>query len=228
MTVERARVIEVDEQSGSLVARLGLPGEQMVERAFDTVIICSGASRSIRDNRLLDRLVDQGLARADDLNFGVWVDKFSRLIDAGGTVQGELFAFGPVTRGTFGEMTGAPDISRLIERVTPVLQRWPPRSCPMNRQEQFVALAALMSCRIIDLPRCLARGRPCLLVGPPPPVRIDRRSLGRQSGQKLGRQAEPERDHQEHAETGEHLQRLGWIDFIRIVSIETALLRMVL
>jgi uncharacterized NAD(P)/FAD-binding protein YdhS len=50
LTVERARVIELDEQDRSLIARLRLPGGQMVERAFDTVIICSGASRSIRDN----------------------------------------------------------------------------------------------------------------------------------------------------------------------------------
>ena len=36
----------------------------------------------------------------------------------------------------------------------------PPRSCPMNRQEQFAALAALMSCWITDFASCLARGRP--------------------------------------------------------------------
>jgi uncharacterized NAD(P)/FAD-binding protein YdhS len=61
------------------------------------------------------------LAQADDLDFGVRVDKFSRLIDARGTVQAELFAFGPITRGTFGEMTGAPDILRQIERVVRIL-----------------------------------------------------------------------------------------------------------
>jgi uncharacterized NAD(P)/FAD-binding protein YdhS len=121
LTVERARVIELDEQRGSLVARLMLPGGQTVERAFDAVIICSGASPNLRDNPLLDSLVDQGLAQADDLNFGVKVDKFSRLIDARGTVQTDLFAFGPITRGTFGEMTGAPDILRQIERVIPIL-----------------------------------------------------------------------------------------------------------
>jgi uncharacterized NAD(P)/FAD-binding protein YdhS len=121
LTVERARVIELDEQSGSLVARLRVTGGSVVERAFDTVIICSGGSPNLRDNPLLDSLVDQGLAQADDLNFGVRVDKFSRLIDARGTMQPELFAFGPITRGTFGEMTGAPDILRQIERVIPIL-----------------------------------------------------------------------------------------------------------
>jgi uncharacterized NAD(P)/FAD-binding protein YdhS len=121
LTVQRARVIELDEQKGSLVARLRLPGGQMADRGFDTVIICSGASRNLRDNPLLDSLVGQGLAQADDVNCGVGVDEFSRLLDARGTVQPDLFAFGPITRGTFGEMTGAPDILRQIERVIPIL-----------------------------------------------------------------------------------------------------------
>jgi uncharacterized NAD(P)/FAD-binding protein YdhS len=121
LTVQRARVTVVDEQNGSLVASLRLPGGQMVERVFDTVIVCSGASRNLRDNPLLDSLVGQGLAQADDVNCGVRVDEFSRLLDARGTVQPDLFAFGPITRGTFGEMTGAPDILRQIERVIPIL-----------------------------------------------------------------------------------------------------------
>jgi uncharacterized NAD(P)/FAD-binding protein YdhS len=51
------------------------------------------------------------------------VDGFSRLIDARGAMQPDLFAFGPITRGTFGEMSGAPDILRQIERVIPILTK---------------------------------------------------------------------------------------------------------
>ena len=121
LKVQRARVIALDEQDGSLVASLRLPGGQIVERTFDTVIICSGASRNFRDNPLLDSLIGHGLGQVDDVNCGVRVDEFSRLHDACGTVQPDLFAFGPITRGTFGEMTGAPDILRQIERVVPIL-----------------------------------------------------------------------------------------------------------
>ena len=32
-----------------------------------------------------------------------------------------MFAFGPITRGSFGEMTGAPDIAKQIEIATPHL-----------------------------------------------------------------------------------------------------------
>jgi hypothetical protein len=45
--------------------------------------------------------------------------------------------------------------------------------------------------------------------------------MGRKSDQKLGHEAERERYRQQHAETGENLQRLGRFGFIRIVSIHT-------
>ena len=66
-------------------------------------------------------LVDQGLAQTDDVSLGLKVDGLSRLIDARGATQSDLFAFGPITRGTFGEMSGAPDILRQIERVVPTV-----------------------------------------------------------------------------------------------------------
>jgi uncharacterized NAD(P)/FAD-binding protein YdhS len=121
LAVQRSRVIELDEQNGSFVAHLMLPGGSIVEKAFDSIIFCSGASRNIRDNRLLANLVDQGLAQGDDVSLGLRVDGLSRLIDARGSTQLDLFAFGPITRGTFGEMTGAPDILSQIERVVPAL-----------------------------------------------------------------------------------------------------------
>jgi uncharacterized NAD(P)/FAD-binding protein YdhS len=121
LTVERARAIEVDAHDGLLVARLRLPDGTMVEQAFDSIVICSGASRNIRDSPLLADLLDRGLAQTDDVGLGLKVDGLSRLIDARGAMQPDLFAFGPITRGTFGEMTGAPDILRQIERVVPTL-----------------------------------------------------------------------------------------------------------
>lgn len=121
LTVERAKAIEIDAQDGLLVARLKLPNGAIVERAFDSVILCAGASRNIRDNPILANLVDSGLAQGDDVGLGIRVDGFSRVVDARGAAQPDLFAFGPITRGTFGEMTGAPDIRRQIERVVSIL-----------------------------------------------------------------------------------------------------------
>jgi uncharacterized NAD(P)/FAD-binding protein YdhS len=121
LTVQRARAIEVDAHAQSLLARLRLPDGTMVDRAFDSIILCSGASRNIRDNTLLANLIDRGLAQSDDVSLGLKVEGLSRLIDALGSMQSDLFAFGPITRGTFGEMTGAPDILRQIERVVPIV-----------------------------------------------------------------------------------------------------------
>jgi hypothetical protein len=45
--------------------------------------------------------------------------------------------------------------------------------------------------------------------------------MGRQSDQKLGHEAERERNRQQYAETGENLQWLGRFGFILIVSIHT-------
>jgi uncharacterized NAD(P)/FAD-binding protein YdhS len=121
LTVQRARAIEVDAHEESLLARLRLPDGTIVDRAFDSIILCSGASRNIRDNPLLANLIDRRLAQSDDVSLGLKVDGLSRLIDARGATQSDLFAFGPITRGTFGEMTGAPDILRQIERVVPIV-----------------------------------------------------------------------------------------------------------
>lgn len=121
LKVQRARVVEVDAREGSLFARFLLPEGAIVGKAFDSIILCSGASRNIRDNLLLANLIDHGLAQVDDIGVGLKVERLSRLIDAFGAKQPDLFAFGPITRGTFGEMTGAPDILRHIEHVVPTL-----------------------------------------------------------------------------------------------------------
>ena len=42
------------------------------------------------------------------------------MTDAVGATQPDFFAFGPITRETFGKMTGVPDIVREIERVVPI------------------------------------------------------------------------------------------------------------
>jgi hypothetical protein len=48
-----------------------------------------------------------------------------------------------------------------------------------------------------------------------------RRSVGREPDQKLRHEGEGQRNHQQHAETGEHLQWLRRVNFAWIVSIET-------
>jgi uncharacterized NAD(P)/FAD-binding protein YdhS len=53
----------------------------------------------------------------DAVGLGLDVDAGSHLVSRDGTIDLSLLAFGPMTRGAFGEMIGAPDIARHVERV---------------------------------------------------------------------------------------------------------------
>ena len=81
------------------------------------MVFCTGPARDIEKNPLVKSLLERRLARLDVVQAGLDTDLKSRVLDADGHVSPGLFAFGPMTRGTFGEMTGAPDIARHIERI---------------------------------------------------------------------------------------------------------------
>jgi uncharacterized NAD(P)/FAD-binding protein YdhS len=53
----------------------------------------------------------------DAVGLGLDVDATSHLISRDGTADPSLLAFGPMTQSAFGEMTGAPDNVRHVERV---------------------------------------------------------------------------------------------------------------
>ncbi|WP_158815696.1 FAD/NAD(P)-binding protein [Methylocapsa sp. S129] len=117
LVVEKAGVAAIDANQDSLVATLRRPGGALQERRFGGIILCVGPDRDLTHNPLIREMFAVGLARADAVGLGLDVDAGSHLIARDGTVQPNLLAFGPMTRGTFGEMTGAPDIARHIERV---------------------------------------------------------------------------------------------------------------
>jgi uncharacterized NAD(P)/FAD-binding protein YdhS len=87
------------------------------QRVFDRILFCTGPARDIFANPLVDSLLAAGQARLDGLGIGLDVDAQSQLRDRDGNLVAGLFAFGPITRGSFGEMTGAPDIARHIEQL---------------------------------------------------------------------------------------------------------------
>jgi uncharacterized NAD(P)/FAD-binding protein YdhS len=86
-------------------------------RRFDAVVLCTGPERDVSRNPLVAALLADGTARLDAVGLGLAVDRRSRVIDAAGEVRPGLYAFGPMTRGSFGEMTGATDIAHHIESV---------------------------------------------------------------------------------------------------------------
>lgn len=99
--------------------RVGLkrPGGNIDEYDFGAVVFCTGPAREIDRNPLVKSLLESRLARLDAVQAGLDTDLQSRILDADGNVSSGLFAFGPMTRGSFGEMTGAPDIARHLERL---------------------------------------------------------------------------------------------------------------
>jgi uncharacterized NAD(P)/FAD-binding protein YdhS len=116
LVVEQAGLASLDVAQGKIVANLRRRGA-LVARSFDAVVLCTGPGKALERELLIGQLLDQGLARPDEVGAGLAVDQESRLISRDGAAQTSLLALGPLTRGSFGEMTGAPDIARQIERI---------------------------------------------------------------------------------------------------------------
>jgi uncharacterized NAD(P)/FAD-binding protein YdhS len=117
LVVKKAGVTAIDADGDALIARLRRPGGALEEQRFDAIVLCVGPNRDPAHNPLVRALFEAGLARPDPVGLGLDVDGDSHLIARDGTIERHLIALGPMTRGTFGEMTGAPDIARHIERL---------------------------------------------------------------------------------------------------------------
>lgn len=117
----RAALVALDADAAGLVAALARPGAAVERRTFDAVVLCTGPGNALRCDPLVRDLLARGLARPDGVGLGLAVDGESRLCAADGGVVPGLWAFGPLTRGSFGEMTGQPDIVRHIARTVPDL-----------------------------------------------------------------------------------------------------------
>ena len=120
LTVLRAALAGLDADP-ALVATLDRPGTGVERRSFDAVVLCTGPANALRSDPLVRDVVDRGLAQPDGVGLGLAVDGESRLVDAHGRAEARLRAFGPLTRGSFGEMTGQPDIVRHVARTVPGL-----------------------------------------------------------------------------------------------------------
>ena len=119
LTIEQAAVLSLGVENGRLAACLS--SSQGARRAFDSVILCAGTSREFVKQPLFAGLINDGFAQVDEVGLGLKVDALSRVVDKRDAPQAHLLALGPITRGSFGEMTGAPDIVRQIERVAALM-----------------------------------------------------------------------------------------------------------
>lgn len=115
--VERGGLDGLARSGDRFVATIARPAGGRETRAFDAVVLCTGPEKDLRTNPLVASLLAAGLVRLDDIGLGLAVDAGSRVLDQEGRPTPDLLAFGPMTRGTFGEMTGAPDITRHVSRI---------------------------------------------------------------------------------------------------------------
>ncbi len=91
--------------------------ERSATITVERVVNCSGPGADYEriGEPLFRNLLAEGVARPDPLRLGLDVTSNGALLDRSGAISRRLFAIGPVTKGTFWEMTAVPDIRRQAE-----------------------------------------------------------------------------------------------------------------
>lgn len=99
---------------------------RLATRRFDAVVNCTGPLGDIRRSRspLIRNLLARDLVSADPDGLGVHVDDRCRPLDGSGAVVGALHAVGPLTRGTFWEITSVPDLRVQAAEVAADALNW--------------------------------------------------------------------------------------------------------
>jgi len=87
------------------------------------VVNCAGpgADYDRIPDPLIRGLLRDGIARPDPLRLGLDVTGNCALLNKDGAISRRVFAVGPVTKGTFWEMTAVPDIRRQTEKLAEYL-----------------------------------------------------------------------------------------------------------
>jgi len=104
-------------------ARGGASSTLTVERVID----CSGLQGDFTklDRLLVKQLLADGMIRADELRLGIDIAPDGAVIDAEGKKTPDLFAVGPITKGTFWEIVAVPDIRLACEQLAAHLYEQP-------------------------------------------------------------------------------------------------------
>jgi uncharacterized NAD(P)/FAD-binding protein YdhS len=124
VSIGAARLVEAWSENGRAALRW-LPrggGESIVDHA-DAIVNCTGPDLSVRRSRcpLVQSLVEQRLARPDELGLGWQTAEDGRLVDAGGCASSLLYYVGPLLRGRSWEATAVPELRVHVERTAAAL-----------------------------------------------------------------------------------------------------------
>lgn len=114
------RVLSASRQDGSTEVTIQLRGKDATQtRTFARVYDCTGLSRDLSESSLavIQSLIRRRLARPDLLKLGLDVTPDCAVVDADGRPSDNLYAIGPLTRGTFFEIEAVPDIRAQCARL---------------------------------------------------------------------------------------------------------------
>ena len=98
-------------------------GREKTKLSTDRIINCTGSATSDRvQEPFIEKLLEIGLATYDPLRIGIGTDDHARVIGASGEPSADLYALGPLRKGTLWETTAVPEIReqalQLAERIT--------------------------------------------------------------------------------------------------------------
>jgi uncharacterized NAD(P)/FAD-binding protein YdhS len=115
-----ARLVSILPEDEGLQVRFRRRGTQQTESmAFGQVINCTGTEvlKVGRSQSLVEKLIQLDLARLDPLLPGLLTNEIGEIVDATNHPIPNLFAMGPVRRGTLWETTAIPEIRAQAEQL---------------------------------------------------------------------------------------------------------------
>jgi uncharacterized NAD(P)/FAD-binding protein YdhS len=118
LRIQAGRIRSYDIEGPSVRANFRPRGaEALASLRVARVVNCAGpgADYDRISHPLVRVLLDDGAVRPDPLRLGLEVTGTCALLNRSGAISRRLFAVGPVTKGTFWEMTAVPDIRRQCE-----------------------------------------------------------------------------------------------------------------
>jgi uncharacterized NAD(P)/FAD-binding protein YdhS len=124
--VSRGRLQSVRDSEGRLEITFLKPrGEGATTIQADRMVIATGpdAANALDYQVLLRTLRESGHLVPDPLGLGIACDDHCRAISSAGLPQTSLLVAGPLTRGTFGEITGVPEIATQAAAIADMVLR---------------------------------------------------------------------------------------------------------
>lgn len=135
LTLRAGKISRVENDGEKIVIDLITKKDGLAERqACDWVIAATGPDHGsvIGFNPYLEELESAGLVRSDSHGTGIACDDQSHAIDSKGQSIENLFIAGPLARGTFGELTGVPEIAAQAEQIAKHIIRLTTASQPLQ------------------------------------------------------------------------------------------------